>query len=245
MVCLVRPKINISSEQEKFIRDNYLMLNRNEIAQKLNLKPNTISYQMKLMGLTRFYQKLPFCRMCGKRAIDKADLVLFRKDNKNRVHGCANICRECSYKKYGWPNPKRKEYSKKYYDKQSVSTLYRSKPIFLLREKDTTCDGCNREKGKDIKKVDRHHWKYAYPLSEVRKNPILVLDYTNVFCFRCHKIGDSFRHIIECDDAVFDSIFSKIPEDMRQKLINRVNKADALRVVQSNPEIIINLGGSV
>jgi len=56
------------------------------------------------------------------------------------------------------------------------------------------CQGCKRQKGKEIKTTQIHHWYYAYEVNTVRKNPLLALDNSNEFCFNpCHKTADAFR----------------------------------------------------
>ena len=53
---------------------------------------------------------------------------------------------------------------------------------------------------KTFKKIDMHHWKYAYKTDEVRKNPQLALHYTIPVCFYCHRIADAFRKLTENAD---------------------------------------------
>ena len=67
------------------------------------------------------------------------------------------------------------------------------------------CECCGKRKinlpyvTKGVKKLDFHHWIYAYTTEEVRKNPILVVENTSRLCFRCHMIADAIRKIFEND----------------------------------------------
>jgi hypothetical protein len=67
-----------------------------------------------------------------------------------------------------------------------------------LVNKPKVCQGCGKTVGKEIKKLDCHHWKYEFESKEVKANPILVLKNTSWLCFRCHRIGDAIR--ITCED---------------------------------------------
>ena len=66
---------------------------------------------------------------------------------------------------------------------------YRRARIKIETKKPDKCECC----GKKAKKLDYHHWKYAYTTDEVIRNPLLVLDNTSVLCFPCHKRGDALR----------------------------------------------------
>jgi len=56
------------------------------------------------------------------------------------------------------------------------------------------CQGCGRERGKQIKTTQLHHWCYVHKTKSVKKNPLLALDNTSELCFNpCHKAGDALR----------------------------------------------------
>lgn len=44
-------------------------------------------------------------------------------------------------------------------------------------------------------KTDLHHYFYAYSTAQVRKNPLLVLDFTVELCFKCHTLADMLRNL--------------------------------------------------
>lgn len=73
---------------------------------------------------------------------------------------------------------------------------YRRATISVDVDKPKTCEGCKRTIGKEIKKLDCHHWKYEFTTDEVRKNPKLVLKNTSWLCFTCHRLGDALRKVL-------------------------------------------------
>lgn len=61
------------------------------------------------------------------------------------------------------------------------------------------CEACGHthtKKGKPIRS-QIHHWRYAYPTSEVRKNHNLALHYTSELCYRCHRYADALRRFYD------------------------------------------------
>ncbi len=66
---------------------------------------------------------------------------------------------------------------------------YRRASIDVPFERSKVCEICN----KPFKKIDVHHWLYAYKTGEVRDKPELVLDHTIQVCFHCHRVADAFR----------------------------------------------------
>lgn len=56
------------------------------------------------------------------------------------------------------------------------------------------CEACGRLRGEgEIKWTSRHHFKYAYELNTVRKNPLLALENSVELCWSDHQIADSLR----------------------------------------------------
>jgi len=90
--------------------------------------------------------------------------------------------------------------------KQTVS--YRGKPIrvavdYPVRKKICQCCG---KKGL----TSLHHWSYEYPVKEIRKCPILVLQNTTELCFLCHDKANTLRKYYEIDKATIDRLDSLI-----------------------------------
>jgi hypothetical protein len=77
-----------------------------------------------------------------------------------------------------------------------------------LVKKPNVCEGCGRKIGKEIKKLDCHHWIYEFESKEVKANPILVLKNSSWTCYRCHRLGDAIRIIHE--DLELSDKLSKI-----------------------------------
>jgi len=79
---------------------------------------------------------------------------------------------------------------------------YRRASIKVDIERPKTCSCC----GKTQKKIDYHHWIYAYPTDEVRKNPQLVLDNGNWLCFTCHNIANALKHVMNTHPVVIEKL---------------------------------------
>jgi len=62
-----------------------------------------------------------------------------------------------------------------------------------------------------------HHWRYAYAIWQVIKNPQLALEHTNEFCYRCHKHADCLRRLYE-DAKRHPQIIRKIFELARKSI---------------------------
>lgn len=58
------------------------------------------------------------------------------------------------------------------------------------------CDACSRSKAKkEINKTAIHHWVYKHQHKTIKKNPFLVLENANEYCFSCHKFADGLRSL--------------------------------------------------
>ena len=75
---------------------------------------------------------------------------------------------------------------------------YRRITVEVEGERPKKCCVCEKE----FKKIDMHHFKYAYKTDEVRKNPQLALENTIPVCYYCHRIADALRKIEENEERV-------------------------------------------
>jgi hypothetical protein len=83
------------------------------------------------------------------------------------------------------------------------------------------CDGCGRERGKEIKTTQLHHWIYQFETKTVKKNPQLALKNTNEFCFYpCHKTADALRSLCEINPR-YHEIMVKIAKLMPKYMQDR------------------------
>jgi hypothetical protein len=71
--------------------------------------------------------------------------------------------------------------------------MYKRTLILIDAPKIKYCECCLKKQGKEIKKLDTHHWRYEFTSKEVKANPKLVLKNTSVLCFRCHRVADALR----------------------------------------------------
>ena len=76
--------------------------------------------------------------------------------------------------------------------------------------KPNKCECCGKELGKECKKLDFHHWKYAYNTEEVRRNHLLALNNTTILCFRCHQIANALKKVIETEEKTLNKLFNLI-----------------------------------
>lgn len=66
---------------------------------------------------------------------------------------------------------------------------YRNIKIRLDRNpRKGVCEACGRRM-----RTQRHHWRYKWPKWRVVKNPKLVLDCSNEYCFPDHRLADVLR----------------------------------------------------
>jgi len=77
---------------------------------------------------------------------------------------------------------------------------YKRAIIKVNGERPHYCNICGRA-GKP-RGMQFHHFKYAYMVSEVRKNPILAVENTIFICFRCHQVANAFRICQENKEVV-------------------------------------------
>ena len=66
-----------------------------------------------------------------------------------------------------------------------------------------------------------HHWKNVYTFDQVRKNPLLALEYLSEVCFHCHRVADALTLCAEFavkHPERFVSLLSAMPVDMRSVL---------------------------
>lgn len=59
------------------------------------------------------------------------------------------------------------------------------------------CDACGRKiQDGAITTTQLHHWIYAYRHATIKKNPLLVLENCNEFCYPCHQLADALRALV-------------------------------------------------
>lgn len=78
---------------------------------------------------------------------------------------------------------------------------------FLIRKGQCAC--CGRKGLTSL-----HHWKYEFPLKEVRKDKIKALKNTTELCFKCHELANALRKINEAKPE----IINKLKELQKQAL---------------------------
>jgi len=84
--------------------------------------------------------------------------------------------------------------------KKKIQTIrYRGKLIRLGTKpiRKGICECCGRKGLTNL-----HHWRYAYKVKEVRKNPELALKNVTELCFVHHKLADCIRTVGDADQKV-------------------------------------------
>jgi len=80
-------------------------------------------------------------------------------------------------------------------------TMYRNRSVVVSKPRNHICDACKRKVGDEIKRTNRHHWKYAYTYKTVKANPELALENTSEYCFHCHQIADAIKKLTDVNDV--------------------------------------------
>ncbi len=76
--------------------------------------------------------------------------------------------------------------------------MYRNRSVIVSEPRKNVCEACGRKVGEEIKRTNRHHWKYAYQYKTVKANPELALENTSEYCYRCHQIADAIKVLTDC-----------------------------------------------
>ena len=93
--------------------------------------------------------------------------------------------------------------------RKKYSVKYRRATVYLdFNPRTGICSCCNKEF-----KTQLHHWIYEFETKEVRKKPELVLKNTSELCYYCHRLANSYKHILEQPERI--QILSRsVPGDM-------------------------------
>jgi len=98
--------------------------------------------------------------------------------------------------------------------KQTIK--YKGKRIVVDTKKKIrkgVCEICGREG-----KTHIHHWRYEFPLKEVRENPNLALLNTTEVCFTCHNFANAMRKLyVECPADIFINLHEEYEKNQGHK----------------------------
>jgi len=85
------------------------------------------------------------------------------------------------------------------------------------------CEACNRDTQNGVINVTQlHHWRYAYKLGTVRKNPKLALEHTVELCFPDHRVGDVFVELCRLNPKYLLRVIDVAPDYIRDDVRERV-----------------------
>jgi len=83
---------------------------------------------------------------------------------------------------------------------------------------DQTCAGCLEEF--TGRRLNRHHWREAYTLDQVRADPQLALENSALACVPHHRVANALRKVAESDPDVVVNLAETLPRDMKNKILN-------------------------
>lgn len=92
-----------------------------------------------------------------------------------------------------------------------VRVKYRRLRVWVECDKPDKCQCCLTR----AKKIDLHHWIYAYKTEEVRKNPQLALDNATWLDYPCHQVADALGKVLKDPKRV------RVLERLREEALKR------------------------